>query len=81
MRGGCLRRWPAPGGLGQVHLRNAAVVVVAAVIAVAGPTSQVAALERLQPHVALAVPAAVGLALLLLLVGGRVPAEFVYFRF
>ena len=68
-------------GLGQVHVPNAALVAIAAVVALAGPTSQQAALRLFRPlrwQVALV---GASLAFLLLLVGGRVPNEFIYFQF
>lgn len=68
-------------GLGHVHLRNAAVVLIAALVAVAGPTSQDAALRLLRPRLLVAIPAGLAFTFLLLLVGGRVPNEFIYFQF
>ena len=69
------------GGLGHVHVRNAAVVAIAALVATIGPTSQAVALERLRPNPWLALPAGAALAFLLFLVGGRIPNEFIYFQF
>ena len=68
-------------GVGQAKLHAWPVLAAAAVIAVLGPTSQAVALERLRadPWVAGATGAA--LAGLLLLAGGRVPNEFIYFQF
>ena len=68
-------------GWGHVHVRNAVVVVIAAVVAVAGPTSQEFALRRLPARRWVAIPAGAAFAFLLLLVGGRVPNEFIYFQF
>jgi D-alanyl-lipoteichoic acid acyltransferase DltB (MBOAT superfamily) len=68
-------------GLGHVKLRNAAVVWIAVVIAVVGPTSQEFALRRLTPRTWIAIPAGAALAFLLLLVGGRIPNDFIYFQF
>ncbi len=68
-------------GFGHVHVRNAVVVGIAAGVAVIGPTSQEFALQRLMPRRWVAIPAGVALAALLLLVGGRIPNEFIYFQF
>ncbi len=68
-------------GIGRVHLDNGAVIAGAAAIVLLLPPSQVLALERLRPAPWLAVPAGVALVFLLLLVGGRVPNEFIYFQF
>jgi D-alanyl-lipoteichoic acid acyltransferase DltB (MBOAT superfamily) len=70
-------------GLGHVSLNREFVLALAfgAAIATLGPTSQTAALRRLVPQPWLAVPAGVGLAWLLLLVGGRLPNVFIYFQF
>ena len=68
-------------GIGHVHVDNAVLVVVTALIAVVGPTSQAAALDRLRPAAWMAVPAGAALAFALLLAGGRVPNEFIYFQF
>ena len=69
------------GGVGHLHVDNAAVVVGAVAIALLCPTSQELAVERLRPARWLAVPAGAGLVFLLLLIGGRVPNEFIYFQF
>ena len=68
-------------GMGRVHVDNAAVVAAAVAIVLLLPPSQVIALERLRPAPWLALPAGVALTALLLLVGGRVPNEFIYFQF
>ncbi len=68
-------------GLGRVHVDNAAVVAIAVVVALLGPSSQAAALSWLRPSAWMAVPAGLALVALLLLLGGRVPNEFIYFRF
>ncbi len=68
-------------GIGRVHVRNAVVVLIAAMVAVAGPTSQEFALERLGTARWVAIPAGAALVFLLLLVGGRVQNEFIYFQF
>ena len=68
-------------GAGRLHVDNAAVVAGAVLVVLLAPTSQDLALGRLRPARWLAWPAAVGLVFLLLLVGGRVPNEFIYFQF
>ena len=68
-------------GWGRVKLEAPAVLVLAAVVAVTGPTSQTAALEWARPRRWVAGVAGVALAGLLLLAGGRVPNEFIYFQF
>jgi alginate O-acetyltransferase complex protein AlgI len=52
-----------------------------ALAAVVGPTSQAFALTRLRPQPWVAVPAGIGLAYLVLLIGGRLPNVFIYFQF
>ncbi len=68
-------------GAGYVHVDNAAVMVGAVAIVLLAPPSQDLALTRLRASPWLAVPAAAALVFLLLLVGGRVPNEFIYFQF
>ena len=72
-------------GVGHIHLDNAAVVVAATVAVLVMPTSQDLALSWLRPAPWLvpwlAVPAGLALVALLLLVGGRLPNEFIYFQF
>ena len=68
-------------GTGHAGIPNAAIVVAAVAIVLLMPTSQDLALTRLRPAPWLAVPAAIALVCLLLLVGGRVPNEFIYFQF
>ena len=68
-------------GVGRVKVDNAAVVVIAAVLAVAGPTSQSLALALLRPSRWLAPLAGAALVGLLLLAGGRMANEFIYFQF
>ena len=68
-------------GLGHVHVDNAAVVAGAVAIVLLMPTSQSQALEHLRPKRWLMLPAGAALVFLLLLVGGRVPNEFIYFQF
>jgi alginate O-acetyltransferase complex protein AlgI len=68
-------------GTGHVHIDNAPLVVGAVAIVLLLPTSQDVALKWLRPAAWLAMPAGVALVFLLLLVGGRVPNEFIYFQF
>ena len=72
-------------GIGHVHLDNAAVVAGATAAVLIMPTSQDLALRWLRPAPWLApwlaVPAGLALVALLLLVGGRLPNEFIYFQF
>ena len=68
-------------GIGHARIENAAVVAGAAALVLLAPASQVVALERLRPMRWLTVPAAAALVFLLLLVGGRVPNDFIYFQF
>ena len=56
-------------------------MVVGALVAVVGPTSHAFALTRLRPQTWVAVPAGLGLAYVLLLIGGRLPNVFIYFQF
>jgi len=81
--GGVLGSMLGLHGIGGIVLDREYVAALAggAAIALLGPTSQGAALERLRPHPWLAVPAGVGLAYLVLLVGGRLPNVFIYFQF
>ena len=67
-------------GWGTVRIENGWVLALATALAVLGPTSQ-AAVQRLRPAPWLAVPAGLALVALLLLAGGRVPNEFIYFQF
>jgi D-alanyl-lipoteichoic acid acyltransferase DltB (MBOAT superfamily) len=68
-------------GWGRVKVEAVPVLVLAIGVALVGPTSQTAALERARPKMWLAGLAGVALAGLLLLAGGRVPNEFIYFQF
>ncbi len=69
------------GGVGAAHVDNAPVLAAAVAIALLAPPSQVLALQLLRPSPWLAAPAGLALVVLLLLVGGRVPNEFIYFQF
>ncbi len=75
-----LRAMAGANGVGHVHV-DAAVVAIALLVALVGPSSQVAALSLLRPSRWIAVSAAAALVFLVMLVGGRVPNEFIYFRF
>jgi hypothetical protein len=69
-------------GVGHVHIDNAFVMLGAIAIVLLAPTSQDLALGRLRPVAGwLALPAGAALVFLLLLIGGRVPNEFIYFQF
>jgi D-alanyl-lipoteichoic acid acyltransferase DltB (MBOAT superfamily) len=68
-------------GVGHMHLDNAALVVLAVAGVLLLPPSQDLALRHLRPAPWLAVPVGAALVFLLLLVGGRVPNEFIYFQF
>ena len=68
-------------GWGHVRVEGRWVLLAAAAIALIGPTSQQVALERLRANTATAALAGVALAGLLLLTGGRIPNEFIYFQF
>jgi alginate O-acetyltransferase complex protein AlgI len=70
-------------GVGHLSLDRefVAALIGGAAVALLGPTSQEAALAKLQPKPWLAMPAGLALAYLLLLVGGRLPNVFIYFQF
>jgi D-alanyl-lipoteichoic acid acyltransferase DltB (MBOAT superfamily) len=70
-------------GAGSISLDREYVAILVAGVAVAliGPTSQQAALDLLRPNRWLALPTGIGLAYLLLLIGGRLPNVFIYFQF
>ena len=68
-------------GFGTVKLADGWVVPLAAGFAIFGPTTQRVALELLRPSPWLASAAGVAMALMLLLIGGRLPNEFIYFQF
>ena len=73
--------WLRPNTIPTITSGVVAALIGGAAIALLGPTSQEAALTRLQAQPWLAVPAGVALAYLLLLVGGRLPNVFIYFQF
>ena len=81
--GGMLASMVGAHGAGGFALdRTQTLLLLAgAVVALVGPTSQQAALERLRPSPWLAVPAGAALTFLLLLVGGRLQNAFIYFQF
>jgi alginate O-acetyltransferase complex protein AlgI len=68
-------------GTGPVRVDNAVLVVGAVVAILLAPPSQDLALNQLRPAPWLAVPLGAALVFLLLLAGGRVPNEFIYFQF
>jgi D-alanyl-lipoteichoic acid acyltransferase DltB (MBOAT superfamily) len=81
--GDILRSMLGEHGAGAISLDRefVAALIGGAAVALLGPTSQEAALARLQPRPWLAMPAGIALAYLLLLVGGRLPNAFIYFQF
>jgi alginate O-acetyltransferase complex protein AlgI len=68
-------------GIGHVRVANAAVVALAVAGVLLLPPSQDLALKHLRAAPWLAVPVGAALVFLLLLIGGRVPNEFIYFQF
>ena len=68
-------------GVGHAKVAGGWVIAAGAAAAVIGPTSQAFALGRLRPLGWVAVPAGAALAGLVLLVGGRLQAAFIYFQF
>ena len=68
-------------GVGSVRVPGAAVLLLGAAVALLGPSSQAVALDRARPSPWLAGAAGLAAAGLLLLAGGRVPNEFIYFQF
>lgn len=68
-------------GLGHVRVESPAVMVMAVLVALAGPASQAVALQRATPRGWIAGATGIALAALLLLAGGRIPNEFIYFQF
>jgi hypothetical protein len=71
----------AEGWGARLHVEGRWVLVAAAAVALIGPTSQRVAMDRLRANRWLAGAAGAALAGLLLLAGGRVPNEFIYFQF
>ena len=67
-------------GLGHVKAEWP-ILALSAAAALVGPTSQAAVLGRWRPSPWIALPAGAALAALLLLAGGRLPNEFIYFQF
>jgi D-alanyl-lipoteichoic acid acyltransferase DltB (MBOAT superfamily) len=68
-------------GLGSPHVKDSWALIVGSLAAVLGPTSQEVALGRMRPVAWAAVPAGMAMVGLLLMAGGRLPAEFIYFQF
>ena len=68
-------------GVGHMHLDNAVLVALTVAVVLLAPTSQDIALCRVVPSPWFALPVGAAVAFLLLLVGGRIPNEFIYFRF
>ena len=79
-----LRMYSAMAGVngwGGVRVEGQWLLAAAAAVALVGPTSQAVALERLRASRWMAGAAGAALAGLLVLAGGRVPNEFIYFQF
>jgi alginate O-acetyltransferase complex protein AlgI len=68
-------------GFGGLKIHDAPIMAIAVLAALIGPTSQDFALKTLRPAAWMAVPAGFAIVGLLLLAGGRVPNEFIYFQF
>jgi len=68
-------------GFGKVRLDNRAVLFIGLAVALFGPSSQEAMLQRLRPSGWAAGAAAVALVWALLAIGGRLQNEFIYFQF
>ncbi|MDT8870957.1 MBOAT family O-acyltransferase [Komagataeibacter rhaeticus] len=68
-------------GMGGMTLKHPLVLVLAGVVALVGPASQQAVLERVRPTPWLAVGAGLAFVLLVFLMGGRPPEPFIYFQF
>ncbi|MGE0226728.1 MAG: MBOAT family protein [Acetobacteraceae bacterium] len=70
-------------GAGSVALTrdDLAVLAIGSAVALIGPTSQKAAFDVLRPEAWVAVPVGLGLAYLVLVIGGRLPNVFIYFQF
>ncbi len=78
---GVLSSMAGAHGVGRVHVDNAPVMALAILAALVLPPSQDLALQHLRASPWIAVPLGAALVFLLLLVGGRVPNEFIYFQF
>lgn len=72
---------PLVRGAVEMDTTQTVAMVAGCIAAVLGPTSQVAALERLRPVPVAGAAVGVVLFLMLLLIGGRIPNEFIYFQF
>jgi len=68
-------------GVGRTKVHDLPVLLIATLAALLGPSSQDFALRVLRPKPWMAVPAGAAVAGLILLAGGRVPNEFIYFQF
>jgi len=68
-------------GTGPFRLQGAVTIAGAAALCLVAPSSQDLALRHLRPARWLAIPTAAALVFLVLLVGGRIPNEFIYFQF
>jgi hypothetical protein len=68
-------------GLGWPKLDNGMLILVGAVIALIGPSSQDVATRMLRPAPWLALGAGAAMVYFLLLAGGPLQREFIYFQF
>jgi D-alanyl-lipoteichoic acid acyltransferase DltB (MBOAT superfamily) len=69
------------GPISPMDARSLALVIAAGLIAIAGPTSQEIALERLSPNRWYALAAGLAVAVAIVLTGGGDAQEFYYFQF
>ena len=56
-------------------------IIAAAAVSTLGPTTLQAITQYARPHAALAIPAALALAIIVLTVGDDQPKDFIYFQF
>jgi len=79
--GGMFASLAGAEGIGRVHLDDGLMFPMAALLAIAGPTSLRLARVRLPLRPWVAIPASLVLVYLLLLSGGRIGTTFIYFQF
>ncbi len=58
-----------------------ALILAAAAVSMIGPTTLKAITQYARPHIAIAIPAALALAAIVLTVGDGQPKDFIYFQF
>ncbi len=63
------------------HLAEPELIFAAAAVSMLGPTTLQAITQYARPHAALAIPAALALAVIVLTVGDDQPKDFIYFQF